>query len=443
MVKTTIAYVCNECGYDSPGFLGKCPECGMWNTFKEFTSRIRTTSKRKTVDSTTRSTEPKKLSDVSHQGKKRIPTGFSELDTVLGGGIVGGSVVLIAGDPGVGKSTLLLQVAMHVARQGKTVLYVSAEESEEQVKLRSLRLSLKIDPNVLIFSSTDTDAITEVIEKHAPFCVIVDSIQTIESPQLEGLAGSVAQVRYGTFSLTKCAKTRNVPIFIVGHVTKEGFVAGPMMLSHMVDVVLFLEGEKTARTRILRSFKNRFGPIDEVGVFSMEEGGFVQVSNPYLLFSSQNDKKISGSSFAVTMEGTRPFVVEIQSLVISSRFPMPRRVTGGIDPRRLEILLAVLQKHCRFPLDTMDVFVNIVGGLKLSDPATDLSVCLAIVSSMYNRVLGNTIGIAEVGLLGELRSVSEFEKRIKEAKTRGFFSVISAKTHKSIEDVVKTLRSKA
>ncbi|OGH23848.1 MAG: hypothetical protein A2698_00105 [Candidatus Levybacteria bacterium RIFCSPHIGHO2_01_FULL_42_15] len=216
-----------------------------------------------------------------------------------------------------------------------------------------------------------------------------------------------------------------------------------MMLSHMVDVVLFLEGEKTARTRILRSFKNRFGPIDEVGVFSMEEGGFVQVSNPYLLFSSQNDKKISGSSFAVTMEGTRPFVVEIQSLVISSRFPMPRRVTGGIDPRRLEILLAVLQKHCRFPLDTMDVFVNIVGGLKLSDPATDLSVCLAIVSSMYNRVLGNTIGIAEVGLLGELRSVSEFEKRIKEAKTRGFVSVISAKTHKSIEDVVKTLRSKA
>lgn len=435
MAKVIISFVCSECGYDSPRFLGKCPECGGWNTLKEFSSKGRLASSRKSLAPAISSSEPKKLSDIFYQEKKRLLTGFSELDMVLGGGIVKGSVTLIAGDPGIGKSTLLLQTAIHLSKTG-TILYVSAEESQEQIKLRSIRISSNIPPGLLVLSSTNIDEIIDHITSLSPLLVVVDSIQTVESENMDGLTGSVPQVRYSALQLIQCAKTLNIPVILVGHVTKEGFVAGPMMLSHMVDTVLFLEGDKFMQMRLLRSFKNRFGPVDEVGIFSMGEKGLLQVDSPYVLFSHQT-KPVAGSSYVVTIEGTRPFVVEIQSLVVSSKFSLPKRVSSGIDSRRLELLLAVLQKHCKLPLDTMDVFVNVAGGLRISDPASDLGICLVILSSVYNAPL-SVIGIAEVGLLGELRVVADLDKRIKEARKRGLTKIISPKTHTTIRDVVSS-----
>jgi len=471
-MKSKISFVCQECGYDSPQWLGKCPECGQWNSLREiqisnFKSQISNSA------GISQKIEPKRLSEIKFEKKQRLLTGFSEMDAVLGGGIVRGSATLLAGDPGIGKSTLLLQIALKMASvepkvstvskapkvsRGKrspsdtfdtlkpfdnssVVLYISGEESEEQVKLRADRIKpSNSKTNLLLLSATNTDGVCDAIRNSHPCLVIIDSIQTMESQNVSGLSGSVGQVRYAAFQFIKLAKTNGVPVILVGHVTKEGMVAGPMVLSHMVDTVLFLEGEKFTRTRILRSLKNRFGPIDEVGIFAMEEEGIKELINPEQLFLSKDASQPTvGNVLSVTMEGTRAFLIEIQALVVPTKLPIPRRVASGIDYKRLELLLAVLQKYCNIPLAGMDVFVNVAGGIKISDPATDLSICLAVLSSHKNIKLSNKVGIGEVGLLGELRKINGMEKRIKEAKKLGFKDVISSENFKSLREVVNYL----
>jgi len=471
-MKSSTSFVCEVCGYDTPAFMGKCPECGTWNSLKEIkVPTFQAKSSKLKVQSSEQSFEPKKLSEIKFEEKNRFSSGFSEMDSVLGGGIVPGSVVLLAGDPGVGKSTLLLQLALNITSQKtqntqksrnsdsqklrqsdspsfqsipKSVLYISGEESEQQIKLRALRLApskggqagqanKRTDDGLLLSSLANTDAAVDIISDIKPNLVIVDSIQAMESENLTGLSGSVGQVRYAGMQLIRVAKSLGIPIIIVGHVTKEGMVAGPMVLSHMVDTVLFLEGEKFTSIRLLRSFKNRFGPVDEVGVFTMDERGMSEIKNPEEIFLSAKKIKEPGSVLTATLEGTRPFLVEIQALSVYSKLPYPRRVTSGIDSRRLELLLAVIQKHAKLPVDTQDIFVNVAGGMKLSDPASDLAICLAIYSSLKNITLTPVVAIAEVGLLGELRQVSMFSKRAKEAKKLGFTKILGA-------DKVRTLR---
>ncbi len=440
MKKPSVSFVCQECGYDSPKFLGKCPECGNWNSLREITSiHYPAGSSDKNTSGPIVPITPKTLDQIHYEPKQRLQTGFTEMDSVFGGGIVRGSVTLLAGDPGVGKSTLLLQVGLSIAASGKTVLYISGEESEEQIKLRTGRVGKKSnDKNFLLLSLTNVDAAVATIQKIKPAFAIIDSIQTMESSAAGGLSGSVSQIRYATSVLIQAAKTLGIPMLLVGHVTKEGMVAGPMVLSHMVDTVLFLEGDKETSTRVLRSFKNRFGPVDEVGIFSMEESGVQEIRNPEQMFLSESKKDVPGSVFVATLEGTRAFIVEIQALAVFSKLPMPRRVVSGIDPRRVELLLAVLQKHCKLPVETMDVFVNVAGGMKLSDAGCDLGICLAIYSSLRNISLQKTVAIAEVGLLGELRTVSGFDKRAKEAKKLGFRAIMSAKTHEMLREVISS-----
>lgn len=452
-MKSSISFVCQECGYDSPKFMGKCPECGEWNSLRE----IKTSGFKPQVPGNVlrnpSDLKPKTLSEINYEEGQRLTTGFSEMDEVLGGGIVNGSVILLAGDPGVGKSTLLLQMALKLSENStakpvhknfvsssRPVLYISGEESEQQIKLRAQRIS-KNDKNnsLLLLSLTNTDEAVNAIRETKPSLVIVDSIQTMESENLTGLSGSVGQVRYGALQFIRVAKTLNIPVILVGHVTKEGMVAGPMVLSHMVDTLLFLEGEKTTGTRLLRSLKNRFGPVDEVGVFSMQGGGMTEVKNPEQIFLTENREVAPGSVLVITLEGSRAFLVEIQALVVFSKLPMPRRVASGFDYKRLELLLAVLQKHARLPVDTMDVFVNVAGGLKLQDPAADLGICLAIFSSLKNVSLKKVVAVGEVGLLGELRSVSSLEKRTKEAKKLGFTKIVTPSHYKSLEQVLKSL----
>jgi len=447
MMKSKVSFVCQECGYDSPQWLGKCPECGMWNSLKE----IRIQNSNSKVQNNGRSmskmnVEPKRLDQIKFEKKQRMLTGFSELDGVLGGGIVKGSAILLAGDPGIGKSTLLLQIGLKMSRGKEKVLYISGEESEEQVKIRADRIihsprsGAKNNSNLLLLSNTNTDLVCDIITKTNPALVIIDSIQTMESENVSGLSGSIGQVRYGASNFIKLAKTQGIPVIMVGHVTKEGMVAGPMVLSHMVDTVLFLEGEKFTSTRILRSLKNRFGPVDEVGLFVMESEGIKELNSPEQLFlSKNNDGGVPGSILAITMEGTRAFLIEIQALVVNSKIPIPRRVASGIDYKRLELLLAVLQKHCNIPLGGTDVFVNVAGGIKLSDPGADLSICLAIISSFHNIKLSNKVGIGEVGLLGEIRRANSLEKRIKEAQRLGFKNIFSSDKFKTLKEVMASL----
>lgn len=453
-MKSQISFVCQECGYDTPKFLGKCPECGMWNTFKEI--KISSDIKNKKSNIKDKSEiKSFKLSEIVHNEKERLLTGFSEMDNVLGGGIVPGSVILLAGDPGIGKSTLLLQTALNIAggvshvagrstknhelRATGHVLYISGEESEQQVKLRAVRLTKNLkNDNLFLVSLTNTDEVVSLIENQKPDFVIIDSIQAMESENLTGLSGSVGQVRYAAGQFIKLAKTLNIPVILVGHVTKEGMVAGPMVLSHMVDTVLFMEGEKNTGTRILRGFKNRFGPIDEVGIFVMQEGGMEEITNPEQVFLTRGNNS-PGSVLVANLEGTRAFLVEIQALLVFSKFPMPRRVASGVDYKRLELLLAVLQKHAKLPVEQMDVFVNVAGGLKINDPACDLGICLAILSSIKNINLSRFVGIAEVGLLGELRTPPFLDKRIKEARKLGFSKIITPKNYKNIAEVARML----
>ncbi|CAN5147092.1 DNA repair protein RadA [soil metagenome] len=451
-LKKTSSFVCQECGYDTASWLGKCPECGLWNSFKEI-KVVNETSSGIGNWASSDDIKPQKLQDIAYSEKSRIQSGYLEMDTVLGGGIVRGSVILLAGDPGVGKSTLLLQLCLQLANQGKTILYISGEESVEQIKLRAERIQeketkgktetkvsvSKSGENLYLVALSNPDSAVVRIEELKPDLVIVDSIQTMQSGNVAGLSGSVGQVRYAALHYVRVAKSLNIPIILVGHVTKEGTVAGPMVLSHMVDTVLFLEGEKFAKTRILRSFKNRFGPVDEVGIFQMEETGMREITDTEHMFLTKSTVQTPGSVLVATLEGTRAFLVELQALVVYSKLAMPRRVVSGLDQRRVELLLAVLQKHCRLPVETMDVFVNVAGGLKLSDPGIDLGICIAIVSSLKNIPTSQTVGIGEIGLLGELRSVSGIEKRVKEAQKLGFSTIITPQTHKSLVAVLETL----
>jgi DNA repair protein RadA/Sms len=443
MPKTLTNYVCQECGYDSPQFLGKCPECGQWNTMKEFKTqkaKVGVSSGSSLLIEHTNTT-PKNLSQISATEKQRIQSGFRELDTVLGGGLVKGSAVLLAGDPGIGKSTILLQSAMKMAEKNVAVLYVSAEESEEQIKLRASRINPTfVSKNFHLLSTSDADAIVAIIQQHRPGIVIIDSIQTVQTGNIDSFAGSVGQIRYAAASFIKLAKLLSIPTIMVGHVTKEGMVAGPMLLSHMVDTVLFFEGEKLTKTRILRSLKNRFGPVDEVGVFSMEGEGISEVKNPEQIFLTKQKENTPGSVLTVMQEGSRSFLLEIQSLVVFSKFPMPRRVAAGVDSRRLELLLAVLQKHAKLPFETHDVFVNVAGGIKISDPAVDLAMCLALFSSLKNVPLSQTVALGEVGLQGEIRGINNLEQRIKEAKSLGLTTIITPKDYTSIVQVMQRMK---
>jgi DNA repair protein RadA/Sms len=437
-----VMFVCNNCGYESGKWYGKCPECGEWNTFAQISVED---TKAKSRGSRI-SLEPQKIGEVARVAETRTSTGFAEFDRVLGGrdgnmGIVPGSVLLLSGDPGVGKSTILLQLAIKLADSGKNVMYVTGEESESQVKMRAERIETdrkKLDSLPLfILSTTDIDAGLESAEKSKPDLVIIDSIQTMLSTELTGFAGSIPQIRYATSRLVTFAKGRNIPVFMIGHVTKDGMVAGPMILSHMVDTVLYLEGESITGTRILRTFKNRFGDTSEVGIFIMEEKGLIELADASSFFVDKKDGAVPGSCVAVVMEGSRPILVEVQALVVPTTLSFPRRVANGIAEKRLELLLAVLQKHARIPVERMDVFVNIVGGLKIQEPAADLAVCMAIISSVQNKALASTAAIAEVGLLGELKSVVNLDKRIKEADKLGFHKVVSAKKTKYLHELAK------
>lgn len=429
----------------------------MWNTLREI--KLPSSSSQSQFGVSVlpgESNVAQPLGKIAFKEIPRIQTEFNELNTVLGNGIVLGSATLMAGDPGIGKSTLLLQLCLSLAKTGKKVLYISGEESAEQIKMRADRLEGAKETkgtkpkemengwrdNVLLLSVSDPDYALEQAEAIRPQLIVVDSIQTMQSRNLEGLAGAVGQVRYSAMHFIRFAKQKNIPLILVGHVTKEGMVAGPMVLSHMVDTVLFLEGEKFAKTRILRGLKNRFGPIDEIGIFVMDENGMQEVANPETLFLTQKGEDVPGTVLVATLEGTRAFLVELQALAVYSKLPMPRRVVSGVDPRRVELLLAVLQKHARLPVDSMDIFVNVAGGMKLSDPGIDLGICLAILSSVKNIPVNKTVGIAEVGLLGELRDVQGVDKRIREARKLGFKRIITAASHRSIHHVLSSLVQK-
>lgn len=444
MSKQTTQFVCQNCGASFSKWAGKCEQCDQWNTLVE---TIVSTQKFKHQFSSTNKIT--KFSEIKDKDLKRETTGIGELDRVLGGGLVNGSVVLLAGEPGIGKSTLLTQLAMKFTPGVKDVhtpgvLYVCGEESPEQIKLRVNRLSDKVRPCQLAFlASTDVDVVVESVrglEKH-PNLIIVDSIQTMATDALTGMAGSVGQIRECAFRLQNLAKEAGIPIFLVGHVTKEGVIAGPKVLEHLVDTVLYLEGDKNHVFRILRCQKNRFGPVDEVGVFTMAGSGLIEVTNPSDVFLEERQKGVAGSCVAVVMEGMRPMLVEIQALVIPSQLAIPRRVGTGVDQRRLQLLVAVLSKRCGLPLGADDVYVNVAGGLNLQEPAADLGICLAIVSSFKNKPIANkTVVFGEVGLLGEVRKVSWSEKRVKEAKKLGYTTVISPESAKSLIGAAASFR---
>ena len=430
-------FFCQNCGYESAKWMGQCPGCREWNTFVEETVVTGTGkgSGRKTGNPHT-AAEPETLSDISLSEEERTSCGIRELDRVLGGGIVEGSLILVGGDPGIGKSTLLLQVCQRLAAAGKEVLYVSGEESLRQIKLRAARLGEFTD-HLKLLCETDLDTIEDVIQKKRPQIVIIDSIQTMSIAEVSAAPGSVSQVREATGILLKLAKGLNISIFIVGHVTKEGTVAGPRVLEHMVDTVLYFEGDRHAAYRILRGVKNRFGSTNEIGVFEMESDGLKEVTNPSRMMLSGRPEDASGSVVTCAMEGTRPILIEIQALVCHSNFGIPRRQTTGTDFNRVNLLMAVLEKRARINLSTSDAYVNIAGGIKMNEPAIDLGITLAVVSSYKDQVIDEkTVVFGEVGLSGEVRAVSMAEQRVLEAKKLGFERVIlPAVCMKSVEKI--------
>lgn len=432
MSKTSTRFVCQNCGNEALKWAGRCNGCGEWNSLVE-TTVVTKKSNLKNLRSKI-SAAPIKFADVKGKEFIRVKSGIGELDRVLGGGLVPGSVILLAGEPGIGKSTLLTQLAMSqskISNLESSILYVCGEESPEQIKMRIVRLSVKDSPSLgkglSFLATTDVDEIISSISHLTSkiSLLIVDSIQTMATADLTGMAGSVGQIRECAFRLLNMAKETGTVVFLVGHITKEGVIAGPKILEHLVDTVLYLEGDRRHEFRILRSQKNRFGSVDEVGVFLMSDKGLSEVSNPSDIFLEERQTNVPGSCVAVVMEGTRPMLVEIQALVVPSQLAMPRRIGSGIDLRRLTLLTAVLSKRLRLPLGSYDVFVNVAGGLNLKEPAADLAVCLAIISSFKNKPVGpKTAAFGEVGLLGEIRKVSFAEKRIQEAKKLGFKPLI-------------------
>lgn len=427
-------FFCQNCGHEEKKWLGQCPMCKEWNTFVE-----ETISDGVSFSKTVSRAEVVTLSSVKTDSEERTKTGIEELDRVLGGGIVQGSLILVGGDPGIGKSTLLLQVCQKLSQEKHQVLYISGEESLKQIKLRAMRMGEFTD-ELSLLCETSLNTIRGVIERRKPEIVIIDSIQTMYSEDVTSAPGSVSQVRESTNVLMQLAKGLNISIFIVGHVTKEGTVAGPRVLEHMVDTVLYFEGDRHASYRILRGVKNRFGSTNEIGVFEMRQSGLQEVKNPSEFMLNGKPEGASGSVVACSMEGTRPILLEIQALVCQSGFGMPRRTAAGTDYNRVNLLMAVLEKRIGLPLFNYDAYVNIAGGIKMNEPAIDLGIILAIVSSYKNKPIGDkVIAFGEVGLSGEVRAVSMPEQRVSEAKKLGFQTCIvpevSVETVKNIKGI--------
>jgi DNA repair protein RadA/Sms len=421
MAKLVTKYVCQSCGYVSPRWVGKCPNCGEWNTFVE-EAPVPAKLSRKPTGATSR-LQPVPLTEIDKEDVAREHTGIAEFDRVLGGGLVGGSLLLIGGDPGIGKSTLMMQVALRMKE--RVVLYVTGEESLRQIKLRADRLQAQKAEHILLFAETNLDLILDVIERGSPDLVVVDSIQTMYRPGLESAPGSVSQVRESSALLLRLAKTRNIPIFLVGHVTKEGMIAGPKVIEHMVDTVLQFEGEAHHTYRILRALKNRFGSTNEIGVFQMHEEGLREVQNPSELFLSERRYGTSGSTVVASIEGSRPILIEVQALVTPTSYGVPQRNTTGFDIRRLSLLLAVLEKRVGLNLGTQDVFVNIAGGVKIDEPAVDMGIAASITSSLRDVPVDSAaVAVGEIGLGGEIRTIGHIEKRIQEAAKLGFKRII-------------------
>ena len=430
MAKKTTAFFCSECGYESAKWLGKCPGCREWNTFVE--EPVTKTGRAVRITNTKK---PSLLKDISTKEEARMTTGFGELDRVLGGGIVRGSLTLIGGDPGIGKSTILLQVCKNLSDQGRKVLYISGEESLKQIKIRADRIG-QFNDNIRLFCETDLELIEQTLRDEKPDVAVIDSIQTIYNSDVSSAPGSVSQVRESTNILMQTAKTENISIFVVGHVTKEGVVAGPRVLEHMVDTVLYFEGDRHASYRILRGVKNRFGSTNEIGVFEMCQNGLQEVKNPSEYMLNGRPENASGSVVACTIEGTRPILAEIQALVCRTNFGMPRRTAAGTDYNRVNLLMAVLEKRLGFHMGEFDAYVNVAGGIKINEPALDLGIVMAIISSYRDLPIDEkTIVFGEVGLSGEVRAVNMAERRVAEAVKLGFTRcIMPAVSRKGLTD---------
>lgn len=425
MAKARSAYFCQSCGYESAKWLGKCPSCAQWNTFVEEVLEKQATGKTtwRSSAGTQRLNTPSPVTEIATKTEERSTTGDAELDRVLGGGMVSGSAVLIGGEPGIGKSTLMLQLALNIP--GKKVLYVSGEESEQQIKMRAERITRKPSSDCFILTETLTQNIFKQIEMLTPDVVIIDSIQTMQSVHVESTPGSISQVRECTAELIRYAKETETPVFLIGHITKDGMIAGPKILEHMVDTVLQFEGDRNHVYRILRAIKNRFGAAAELGIYAMNSSGLREVSNPSEILLSQRDEELSGIAIAATLEGIRPMLIETQALVSVAAYGTPQRSSTGFDTKRMNMLLAVLEKRCRFKLSSQDVFLNIAGGLKVEDPAIDLAIIVAIISSHEDIPVSSKIAFAaEVGLSGEIRAVNRVEHRISEAEKLGLEKIM-------------------
>lgn len=439
MAKAKSVFVCSECGYEAPKWMGRCPSCGSWNTFYE--EKLATTSSTGNVVKLRESEKPRKLNSVEGRDEIRTKTGYEEVDRVLGGGLVKGSLVLLGGEPGIGKSTLILQLCNKLASEGdKTagdenrgiVLYVSGEESAEQVKLRADRLNIDND-NIMFLGETDIDAIETQILDIKPKLVIIDSIQTMFSNEITSAPGTVSQVREITARIMKCCKQNQITTIIIGHVTKDGNIAGPRILEHMVDTVLYLEGERYFSYRILRSVKNRFGSTNEIGMFEMKNEGMCEVTNPSSVLISEDSEEVPGACIVCSLEGTRPLLVELQALTTTSIYGIPKRTGNGIDFNKIALLIAVLEKRARMNLGNQDVYLNVVSGMKINEPAIDLGIAVTIASSFKGVYIPkDTAIIGEVGLTGEIRAVNMIDKRIKEAQRLGIKRIIIPQNNKKL-----------
>jgi DNA repair protein RadA/Sms len=438
LAKTKTTFYCQSCGYESAKWLGKCPSCNAWNTFAEEVVVKAESNKNewRQESGKTRQSRARSLEEIESSSEFRVTSFDNELNRVLGGGIVPGSLVLIGGEPGIGKSTLMLQIGLRL--KTLKVLYVSGEESDQQIKMRAERLGDSSE-NFLILTETNTKTIFQIIESLQPELVIIDSIQTLYSPQLESTSGSIGQVRQCAAELMKFAKETNTPVFLIGHITKDGLLAGPKVLEHMVDTVLQFEGDRHLAYRILRTTKNRFGSTSEMGIYEMLNTGLREVSNPSEILISQKDGQVSGVTIGATIEGNRPLLIEIQSLVSPASYGTPQRTPTGFDQKRLNMLLAVLEKRCGFRMGTQDVFLNMAGGIKVEDPAIDLAICVSIISSMEEIPINDKICFAaEIGLGGELRAVNRIDQRITEAEKLGFREIYISKYSQKAIDLNKS-----
>jgi len=431
LAKVRSSFFCQNCGHESAKWIGKCPSCNQWNSFVEEVVSKYSTAQPVWDENSSKSNVPKPLGDIQHENEIRLNCYDTELNRILGGGIVNGSLVLIGGEPGIGKSTLMLQLALNLPQK---VLYVSGEESEQQIKLRADRIVHKDSETTFILSETSIEKIFAQVKNVNPDVLIVDSIQTLASTKIESIPGSVAQVRQCAGELMQYAKTTNTPVFLVGHITKDGSLAGPKVLEHMVDTVLQFEGDRNMVYRILRTTKNRFGSTSELGIYEMQSEGLREVANPSEILISQRDVGVSGVTIGATMEGNRTLLIEIQALVSAAAYGTPQRSSTGFDSRRLNMLLAVLEKRTGLKMGTQDVFLNMAGGIKVDDPAIDLAICVAVLSSLHDLSINEKFCFAsEVGLGGELRAVNRIENRISEAGKLGFSTIFISKYNKGVD----------